>query len=295
MILTSMLAINACQVVDLSSLAPPTPTQTVPISPASSTPSDVPEPTSDVAEATWTPLPTLTTAEAVSRTMELLSNNAGCELPCWWGVTPGDTTWNTARQFLATFAEILGAGESRNVTQNGTSYLLENFDVQYEVAGHVSSGLINYGVVNGVVNVIWILPRGTEVRYKIHQLLAAYGKPEMIWINVDPDTRLFYLLLYYPSRGVTAQYEGPADRGETHYELCLPEVGPELWLWSPEKTFRLNDDEFIGPDFGLGSNEPEKYMRPIESVGLDSETFYETFKSLNPNCIDTPRDLWEAP
>lgn len=295
MILTSMLAINACQVVGPSSSAPPTPSQAAPISAASSTPPSVPEPTSDGAEATWTPLPTLTTAEALSRTMELLSNNAGCELPCWWGITPGETSWDAARQLLAPFAKRIGIGESRNITQNGADYFLESFDMQFAVAGHAGSGLINFGVVNRVVDLILILPRGTEVRYKIYQLLAAFGKPEMIWIEVDPDTRLFHLLLYYPGRGVTALYEGPADRDETHYKLCLPEVGPELWLWSPEKTFRLNDAKFIGPDFGLGPSGHEKYMRPIEIVGLDVDGFYRTFINVDSGCIATPRNLWEAP
>ncbi len=295
-VVATMLAISGCRAVVTSE--PSTPTQTVRVSPAPPTSSaSESAPTSTKAPAaTWTPIPTLSPTEAVSQTIQLFRNNAGCELPCWWGLIPGETSWETARQFLAAFASHIGSGESSTDTQNGVSYYLENFDVQYPVAGHRNKGLTNYDVVNGVVNLIWVLPRGTEVRYPIHQLLATQGKPEKVWMAVDPDSNLFHFLLYYPKRGTTALYEGQANRGDdSNYQLCLQESGPELWLWSPGKVFLLNDDRFIGPDFGLGPNGHERYMRPIETVELDLETFYRAFGSAGPACIDTPRSLWEVP
>ncbi len=35
---------------------------------------------------------TLPTGEAQKMVQELLENNAGCRLPCWWGIVPGKTT-----------------------------------------------------------------------------------------------------------------------------------------------------------------------------------------------------------
>jgi hypothetical protein len=34
---------------------------------------------------------------------ELLENNAGCRLPCWWGIIPGQTKGIEAQRFLETF------------------------------------------------------------------------------------------------------------------------------------------------------------------------------------------------
>ena len=41
--------------------------------------------------ATPLPFPTLESAEMQSFIAEMLSTNGGCELPCWWGITPGET------------------------------------------------------------------------------------------------------------------------------------------------------------------------------------------------------------
>ena len=36
----------------------------------------------------WTPLPDLTIDEARENLRNLLETNGGCDLPCWWGITP---------------------------------------------------------------------------------------------------------------------------------------------------------------------------------------------------------------
>ena len=32
--------------------------------------------------------------------LDLLENNGGCLLPCWWGIVPGQTTWEEAHDLL---------------------------------------------------------------------------------------------------------------------------------------------------------------------------------------------------
>lgn len=36
----------------------------------------------------------------------MLEKNGGCELPCWWGITPGKTSWQDAAHFLGSFSTI---------------------------------------------------------------------------------------------------------------------------------------------------------------------------------------------
>jgi hypothetical protein len=50
------------------------------------------------------PLPTLSPVEAKAFVLELTQNNGGCELPCFWGFTPGQTKWQTAEPLLTSFA-----------------------------------------------------------------------------------------------------------------------------------------------------------------------------------------------
>ena len=44
--------------------------------------------------------PTLTNDEEQTLVLNLLQENGGCELPCWWGFTPGETAWATAERFF---------------------------------------------------------------------------------------------------------------------------------------------------------------------------------------------------
>ena len=44
-----------------------------------------------------TPVSTLTTSERTSLVQEMLKTNGGCELPCWWGIVPGQTDWQALK------------------------------------------------------------------------------------------------------------------------------------------------------------------------------------------------------
>jgi hypothetical protein len=57
-------------------------------------------------EPTWTPRPTLNPDEAIRLVQDLLVDNCGCRLLCYWGVVPGETTWQEAKSFLEAFAHI---------------------------------------------------------------------------------------------------------------------------------------------------------------------------------------------
>ena len=55
---------------------------------------------------TLTSLPTLQANEAIKKAKELLETNNRCTLPCFWGITPGITTWDYTNSFLQTFSTI---------------------------------------------------------------------------------------------------------------------------------------------------------------------------------------------
>lgn len=239
--------------------------------------------------STLTPLPTLLSDEAEELVMRLLKDNAGCQLPCWWGVMPGETYWETAQSFLASFAAKIGQGEAVNYVKGGVQYELTSYGVHYKLGGEVEDGLTNYDVTNGVVDLIWVTSRGTELSYQLHHLLTAYGQPERVLFEADTDYRLFHLLLYYPDKGITALYEGKFDRLSETYRVCPQGIGPELWLWSPGKVFTLTDDQFIGPEI-------VNLMSPINEVtDLDLETFHLTYQKSDAPCFETSREIWETP
>lgn len=50
--------------------------------------------------ATWTPFPTLLPEAGWDILYDWFGGQDGCRLPCWGGITPGITTWDTAEQII---------------------------------------------------------------------------------------------------------------------------------------------------------------------------------------------------
>lgn len=92
-ILSLLLLISACAVPG-STTATPSPSALIT---STAAPSVVPSITS---VPTYTTAPTLPLDEAKAFAADLLINNAGCSLPCWWGFIPGETPWETIRDVL---------------------------------------------------------------------------------------------------------------------------------------------------------------------------------------------------
>ena len=73
--------------------------------------SSTPFPIINTPIGTTTPLadklvPTTPPDKAYVQLQDILKSNAGCRLPCWWGITPGKTSWKDASHFLDAFTTI---------------------------------------------------------------------------------------------------------------------------------------------------------------------------------------------
>ena len=55
---------------------------------------------------TFTSIPTLSPEDAHTRLRALLNDSTSCRLPCWLGITPGQSTWQDANEQLALFSGI---------------------------------------------------------------------------------------------------------------------------------------------------------------------------------------------
>ena len=58
-----------------------------------STPPPPPPPPTPLPSATHTPIPTLAVNAARTYVENMLATNGNCELPCWWGIVPGQSKW----------------------------------------------------------------------------------------------------------------------------------------------------------------------------------------------------------
>jgi hypothetical protein len=233
------------------------------------------------------PEPTLTTVESKRLVRDLLENNAGCQLPCWWGITPGKTTWAEARSFLESFALYIGE----------TGAVRVPLPAPYSNATYMDHG---YSIKNGIIDIIYIYNYNLAPNYYLPKFLEDYGQPSEIWIRTFSQAEIgqqnFAFDLFYMDKGILIEYgtETPIEDVVVDGKLqnCLNNAdSPFIYLWSPEKTkmsFQDAKQKFLDT-----RNLPEP--KPLlEATGMDGKTFYETFKNPDTDiCIETPKYLWE--
>ncbi|MGH2536938.1 MAG: hypothetical protein ACRDHL_06070, partial [Candidatus Promineifilaceae bacterium] len=236
-----------------------------------------------------TPFPTLAPEAAHALVTELLQTNGGCRLPCWWGFTPGQTSWATAGPYLATFA----SGILRHV--DPLIYLVHFIGLEVTVKGYA---IEQEYVVDGESGLIVSMKvaASNKTDYSIPAVLSAYGPPSEIWLYAAADspavTQPFYLDLYYGHEGFVVKYYENPRRPTDPLQGCfhLTEERPLLWLWSPELSLTYLEAAEYHP---LWLSSPEQSRPLAEVTDLDIATFYEIFKQPdNTHCLETPAAFW---
>jgi hypothetical protein len=242
--------------------------------------------TTKTLESSQTAIPkgTLTPKEAQKMVQGLLENNGGCMLPCWWGITPGKTTWAEARKFLESFSIYVGE----------TGGVQVPLPAPYSNATYMDHG---YSIKNGIVEYIDIYNFNLAPNYYLPKFLETYGRPSEIWMRTFAQEEMgiqnFMVDIFYRDRGILIEYSTgePLKEIDSKLENCFIKNmdSPFIYLWSPETqdlTFQ-NAKKFIDT-----TNLPEPKTL-FEATGMDIKTFYETFKNPDTDvCLETPKNLW---
>ncbi len=248
------------------------------------------------ATQTETPLPTLSAEKAEEFFVELFKTNRGCLLPCWWGFTPGETSWEDARRFLEPFARF-----NKLVDQTKPRFSMdflvpvpkETFHIPLEHIYRVQDGIITSMVIQ-----LGSIPEYTFSSYTLSSFLTTYGPPREIWLSTysteyPPGVLPVMIILFYPDRGILATYFPwrAAIVGNT-IQACEVDAPPSMFgLWSPDRKMTFME---AAREFRLNLDEEGILVLPIEeATKMDVKTFYETYQ--NPNttiCLETPKELW---
>jgi hypothetical protein len=223
-----------------------------------------------------TPMPTLSVEESTKFIKELLLNNGGCKLPCFWGIVPGTTEWNNAKVFLKTFAEI----------REGIYYSIKIQDPEYPRVN-----LIEFKVQEGIIVEVVAGPPITR-NFTVDKILIDYGKPEEVYLltykNAPASPVPAFLVLNYQHQGILAQYEFASEKiNDIEFSICSQPIGPSMWLRSPKKmlTELEINQSVLGP-------EPSYTLRKIDEVSdISVEEFYDKFKGSSA-CFITPINIW---
>jgi hypothetical protein len=256
-------------------------------------PTDTPSPTIPPT-IVWSPMATLSMGEADQKIQDLLDNNAGCQLPCWWGITPGETSKIDTIRYLSSFTALTtvwGPSGNYQIGSVEPGKPIGDFLSSYKIFGDY--GNIEYYFRDGLVYTISAYHGGGTGdkkvdTFQLSRILADYGVPEEMAVSAAPTAPggpVFDIYLMDGHKGIYVHYVYyNVNISGNDLRVCPRNIGPEeLLLWSP-KTRTLSLADFFAP---------QNWPTVHQALGMDIESFQKLFK--NPDngvCIKTSVDIW---
>lgn len=244
---------------DVPTTASETSPPTVSRSPSTSTPNPSPTtiPTS-TRTPTWVPLPTLPPAEALAKVQELLETNGGCDFPCWWGITPGQTTLVETGEFFGHFGIPLVSKSFEGKKYAGIDYssvdslnIMATLTILDEVVENIQIKINPETQETGT--------RREWSAYSPETLITRYGPPTQVDFIADWGPGPFFSMqMYYDSLDLIIQYAGsniiPAQKVGS--VVCPLEAQFDaVWLWMGKN-----------PDYPPGEGVP---LEKVTSMTID--------------------------
>ena len=181
---------------------------------------------------TLTPLPTLAAQERETRIRELLKTNGDCELPCWWGITPGRTTWAATRQFIM---QMRGRTSDTPYHDGSIGHGVGGFDTNdiYTRVGILErEGVVDSVEVDVEGHYNQLVFQEDWEYYSLARILAIYGEPSRVWIQlaagpVMPGSTMGYgVWLFYDHLGFLVRYGGSGVVVQPIYHVYPTLRGP---------------------------------------------------------------------
>ena len=227
-----------------------------------------------------TPLPPSQILEIV---MNLFETNGGCNLPCWWGITPGQTTWEQAYKILEPLADRI------NFSSNSIQVNIpvgDAFDSPYVIQQYTVDE-------NQVITMISAHPP-EQFPFLVTDIVAQYGLPDEIvlegWYPLADGVTSYSAL--YEKQGFRIGYYAKINVGDEILEVCPYKNNGELITsWDVESHSYL--DWFRGiarawenPDLMLNSN---VFLSDVTSLSVGD--FINLYQQPN-RCFDTPGSIW---
>lgn len=233
-----------------------------------------------------------------------LAGNAGCELPCWWGIKPGETSTEYVQQMFLN----LGKSVSRNEDSRGLQYRASlfgrhspyPFDYTVEHRWFDKNGIVDlFGVTGSALN--WSPPQHFAQewnRYALHAALARYGVPSKVLVHYWNFGWRYDITLVYEDKGFLIRYSGSIiDEGKESSKkpvvICPTQNKPsEITIWMTQPASKALANFEYGRWYLSPSNSPMPALEKVTKMSVPD--FYNTF--LNPDtttCLTVPRDKGE--
>lgn len=252
---------------------------------------------------TETPSPIAPTDKARAHVFNLLETNAGCKLPCWWGITPGISS---KQQLHNLFVTLTNATFNRPIKPEAISFSLPQIDDTILRLDIYSSSDNLLDKIDGLaifMNVDYkkekpkkhTLETMKHLRnFQLSQILTDYGSPEEILLYVFDHAPTIDIYLYYPQHGFSIEYEMVGQTGDEVYVVC-PAIeyiqNVQLTLVDPQNGYKVSEGVIWIEHW---QNPFEVYTSIDQVTYLTVESFSNKYKNpAETACFYTPRSFWE--
>lgn len=258
-------------------------------------------PTSAAAPMATSTATTSSSPDAATLVRELLTTNAQCELPCWWGIRPGSafTPIN-----VAAITQVL----SNTVTDDVFTISLNNSDndvfagLDYQVAVAVALSdtyvveiKVHGGSPTEVPTPGWGFGKHWH-EYVPHRLLTKLGVPTEVRLSAaefaGTEAMFFTLDMSYPDKGIAVHYNGFGHKRGARYMICPVMSGDagfdgittvNLLLTPPGDVDGFNDSLSRWKPYKPDSTTPIQ-----DAIGKSVAEFYDMFKNDTPDACFEP-------
>jgi len=241
---------------------------------------------------TLTPLPTYISYEEDIRAFnKLLRTNGGCQLPCWWGITPGETTWDETHQFIQRFRDFNNIDIPQFINPDDSKvYAVDELFSWYSYApGLDYAPTVEFEVHDNLIATILVPSEIVASSLPLHIILQKYGIPDEIYVGPSPhqtnDSRNLSITAYIIYQNLHAMISiGLFGMDDNRLKPCEPYPSEILFLWAPGTNYYLR---YI--------SEPD--IKSFEQVtALTPTSFYNKYKTetrFNKICMDITDDVWK--
>jgi hypothetical protein len=252
------------------------------------------------------PTPTMNREQRAATLAKLMTENGGCELPCWWGVVPGETSLEIIPNWFVPqgFERVQKLDQLFIVLQREGMVWREG-GRQLHALGSGSSISVEFDSANDTIQSIKV-HGGNESegfvqdweRYGLDQVLTRYGIPSQVlvyhpWPAHAGEPTYYHLLLFYEELGIQIDYLGVTQYPVGGKITVCPDFSNveviSLFLYQPGKID--NVVERVLPlhkvDIVVTSGTVYDLIQWEQTVGTSIESFYETFKdSQSDSCFE---------
>lgn len=236
---------------------------------------------------TQTPYPTVPAEDALPSLISFIQTQKDCQVPCVWGVIPGETYFEFIRENIFP----LGSIEYEEFSPNLWKYWVSIPDLQ-QVSG---DDYIYASFITDHERIIQISIYEDYIKFphetSWNELMLAFGPPDKIFIAVvDPlyPTTSFEIILIYDSENFLFKIIGATDQSppEDIIDIC-PKNDEDLTFLFAWPTTENRDFDELRSYANLRRN---YYELGFLIPDMTHQKFYDLFSGENANfeCLNIP-------